>query len=146
MSLTPEQSVRTDAATPRAAGPLRTWGVLVALSAVFVTSAVWRPADEPTIILCVFRAATGYPCPGCGMTRAFCALGHGEIFRAVSFNPFSPLLFVALMLVWAHALSMILKLGRVQAVLERLRPNALAAKVLLALVAVWWVARLGGGY
>lgn len=149
MSLTLEQSNEprhTAPPPPGGAGLLRSWGVLVALSAVFVTSALWRPSDQPTFILCVFRAATGYPCPGCGMTHAFCAIGHGEWQRAISYNPFSPLVFVAFLLIWAHALALILKARPVQQALERLRPNALMSKVLLALVLVWWAARLHGGF
>jgi len=33
---------------------------------------------------CPFRAATGIPCPGCGMTRIADAVAHGRIGQAVS--------------------------------------------------------------
>lgn len=32
-------------------------------------------------ILCTIRSVTGYPCPGCGLTRAIVSAVHGE-FRA----------------------------------------------------------------
>jgi len=46
--------------------------------------------------LCLFHAVTGIDCPGCGMTRAFLHLAHGDFTAAWSFHPFSP--FVALLL------------------------------------------------
>lgn len=38
---------------------------------------------------CTFRALTGYPCPGCGGTRAVAALFHGQLLRAVKYNAFA---------------------------------------------------------
>ena len=120
--------------------------VLPHTSAVFVVSALWSPSDLPGIILCPLRALTGYPCPGCGMTRAFCAIGHGEFARAVGYNALSPLVFIAALGIWAHALATILKLEGARAALERLMPDARAAKLLLTLTLVWWLVRLKGGF
>ncbi len=36
---------------------------------------------------CVFRLATGLPCPTCGMTRAVLALAHGDWAHAWIMNP-----------------------------------------------------------
>ena len=41
---------------------------------------------------CPFKAITGLPCPGCGGTRAFVALLHGQFMEAVMTNPLSVLL------------------------------------------------------
>lgn len=127
-----------------AAARRRAWLVLGALSAIFVTSALWRPSDNG-IVLCPFRALTGYPCPGCGMTRAFSAIAHGEVWRAVRYNPLSPLLFLALIAVWAGALATILSWPRVRTLVMRLRPNALTTNVLLVIVLAWWIVRLALG-
>ena len=32
---------------------------------------------------------TDYPCPACGLTRAFCAIGHGDFAGAWELNPFA---------------------------------------------------------
>ncbi len=36
--------------------------------------------------LCIFKIVFGHPCPGCGMTRAFWALLHGDVVSAIGFN------------------------------------------------------------
>lgn len=36
---------------------------------------------------CAFEAATGYPCPGCGGTRAVVALFEGKILGSFFYNP-----------------------------------------------------------
>jgi hypothetical protein len=127
-----------------AAGRWRAWVVLLGLSAMFLTSALWRPSDNG-IILCPFRAMTGYPCPGCGMTRAFSAIAHGELWRAVRYNPLSPLLFLAAIAIWASAAATILKWEAARSALARLRPSTLAANVLMVIVMLWWITRLAVG-
>ena len=45
---------------------------------------------------CPFHALTGLNCPGCGLTRGFNALFHGDILSALHFNallPFYALIF-----------------------------------------------------
>ena len=39
--------------------------------------------------LCLFHAATGLNCPGCGMTRALVAVFEGRLFDAWSLHPLS---------------------------------------------------------
>ncbi|HEV2912666.1 MAG TPA: DUF2752 domain-containing protein [Pyrinomonadaceae bacterium] len=121
------------------------WATWLGLSTMFAVSAVWHPSDDG-IILCPFRAVTGYPCPGCGMTRAFSAIAHGDIWRAVIYNPLSPFLFLALLLVWANAAATLLNWRGVHSRLARLRPSANASAVMLFVLLAWWVVRLVGGF
>jgi hypothetical protein len=142
-----EGGFKQETAIPSAPGDRAlAWATLLGLSAVFIISAIWRPADEPTIILCPFRAITGLLCPGCGMTRAFCALGHLEFRRAVHFNALSPILFLSFMMMWVGAAATLLDLQKVRAMVSRLRPNTTAAVTILVLVMVWWVVRLAFGF
>lgn len=123
------------------------WLVWLGLTAMFVVAALWRPPDESGLVLCPFRALTHYPCPGCGMTRAFCALAHFEFWRAVKFNALSPLLFLVALIAWARAAANVFRIERLRSFLASLpRPTPLAAKLALALVMVWWAARLAGGF
>lgn len=45
------------------------------------------PYVERAPTLCLFRMVTGQPCPSCGMTRATCALVHGEWAKAMRYHP-----------------------------------------------------------
>jgi hypothetical protein len=47
--------------------------------------------------LCVFRIFTGFPCPGCGLTRSFLALLQGDMAKSFQYHPFLlPVLFTFL--------------------------------------------------
>lgn len=45
------------------------------------------------IPLCAMRETFGLPCPGCGLTRAFIHLAHGDPAGAAVMNPFGLVLF-----------------------------------------------------
>ena len=49
-------------------------------------------------VLCPWKALTGMPCPGCGMTRALVAMAGGHIMAALRYHPFSALLLGGLVL------------------------------------------------
>lgn len=58
---------------------------------------VYLPALEayPLPQICSLRRLTGYPCPGCGMTRSFISMAHVQFSAAFSYHPLGPLLFLA---------------------------------------------------
>lgn len=79
--------------------PVGDW-VLLGLSAVVIvlsflmnmqgTTQVLIPGtNQPLPETCSFRRWTGRDCPGCGMTRAFISIAHGEFVAAWRFNPAS---------------------------------------------------------
>jgi hypothetical protein len=56
-------------------------------------AAVWYfdPTRVAFMPACMLYSATGYACPGCGLTRGFHALFHGDIAGALGFNALIPL-------------------------------------------------------
>ncbi len=51
-----------------------------------VLGAVW--AGIQGILFCPFKLLTGWPCPGCGMTRALWALAGFRFSEALAYHPF----------------------------------------------------------
>jgi hypothetical protein len=49
--------------------------------------------NQPLPPLCQLKMLTGIDCPGCGLTRSFIALGHGQWGESFRFNPAGPLWF-----------------------------------------------------
>jgi hypothetical protein len=82
---------------------------------------------------CLFAAATGAPCPFCGLTHGVAELGAGHLAAAVALHPLAPL--AALL---AIAVPIALARGRSLAV------PVPALVVLAALLVTTWIARLAG--
>ncbi|TQL66324.1 uncharacterized protein DUF2752 [Nocardioides albertanoniae] len=68
--------------------------VVAALGLGGVAIAALLPAGgiEDGPVLCPFRALTGLPCPGCGLTRSWVYLMHGDLGSSLASNWFGPLL------------------------------------------------------
>lgn len=49
--------------------------------------------------LCLFKLMTGYPCAGCGMTRAVVAAAHGHFLEAFKWHPLGLAFFLGAWLV-----------------------------------------------
>jgi hypothetical protein len=80
---------------------------LITLSGVFLASIIFSLpqtySPEPYFTICGFKSFTGLPCPGCGLTHSFCALGKGDVVSAVGFNLLGPPLFILFVLVWMRS-------------------------------------------
>src|SRR5215212_6090484 len=55
-------------------------------------AAVWYfdPTKAGFFPVCPLYALTGFACPGCGLTRGFHALFHGDILTALDYNAMLP--------------------------------------------------------
>ncbi|MFT3900695.1 MAG: DUF2752 domain-containing protein [Gordonia sp. (in: high G+C Gram-positive bacteria)] len=104
-------------------------GAVLAIAAAWPTASV---TDGPGT--CIFRHVTGLPCPGCGLTRSFVMLAHGDVSAAFGFNLFGPVFFAAVAATVVVAL-WVLATGRGQP-LERWKRVAFS-KATLAVLGVW---------
>lgn len=81
--------------------PTLAWfGLLSAVGLLLAARTLSIQAGEVTVPLlkqplpsvCLLRRLTGWPCPGCGLTRALVAATHGEGEAAWRYNPAGSLL------------------------------------------------------
>lgn len=54
---------------------------------LFAVCAIWVGGDWPISPFCPVRSITGFPCPGCGGTRAAKLLCTGDLLGAILLNP-----------------------------------------------------------
>jgi hypothetical protein len=69
---------------------LATAGVLATVGGVAFVVGYFNPVTAGFFPTCPLYSMTGIYCPGCGMTRAFHALFHGDILGALHFNAMWP--------------------------------------------------------
>ena len=83
------------------------WVILGLCASVLLLSAFLSLGSEPGQVLlpllnrplpplCQMKMLTGLDCPGCGLTRSFIALAHGQWRDSFRFNPAGPLWFAFL--------------------------------------------------
>lgn len=118
-------------------------GHLIAAAAalIIVASFLFTTETLPATVLCVFRAVTGAPCPGCGMTRAFCSISHGEFREAWQLNPFSFLVYGIVVLTAAAPL-WTRRFPRTADLLLRSRGTTIAASVVIGVLIIFGVFRI----
>ena len=86
MSATAKQ-IRFASSSERAYAAAAATAMAAGVSAVFY----FEPTTAGFFPACPLYTITGYACPGCGLTRGFHALFHGDILTALDFNALIPL-------------------------------------------------------
>jgi hypothetical protein len=113
-------------------------GIFLAAAALQVGLALFHLPGWP----CAFRATTGRPCPGCGMSRALAALVRGDWGAALFLHAFAPLFAAAgLLLLVASVLPAAWRARLVQGVSAVERATG-AAVWLAGAFMVYWLVRL----
>ena len=76
-------------------------GILAVGAGAFVVS-YFNPTTAGFFPVCPLYALTGIHCPGCGLTRGFHALFHGDVLTALHYNALLPIfaLFFGFVFVW----------------------------------------------
>ena len=74
--------------------------IFLICTGIVAASMILSPTDSVVSLgsfeipeLCMWRRLTGYGCPGCGMTRSFTYMGHGQIIDAFRLHMAGPLLY-----------------------------------------------------
>jgi len=124
--------------------------VLLFCGAVLACAAVLTPGEEGLSLLgyrwpfhCWLHETLGIKCALCGMSRSFCALGHGDIAAGLRFHRLGALVFALFCLQIPYRLyALAIRPRKVHAKLVRFH---IALVVLVsAAVLVNWVVYLGG--
>ncbi|HKU41736.1 MAG TPA: DUF2752 domain-containing protein [Polyangiales bacterium] len=70
-----------------ATGFFRDRALVIGVTAItFAAARAYAGHVEHGPVMCPLRGIFGIPCPGCGMTRAFCALTQGDVASALAFH------------------------------------------------------------
>ena len=91
---------------------------------------------------CPLRAATGVPCPGCGLSRGVSALIHGDSREMVSLHVFSPALLLFIILVLAVGVLPNANRASVLRFIDRFEQQTSFALIGLLLLMAYWLVRL----
>lgn len=67
---------------------------LLVLTGAILLASLLFPADSFSCFPCFFKRLTGYPCPTCGFTRAFCHFASGNPMAGVQDCPFALIVFI----------------------------------------------------
>ena len=81
--------------------------IFATLTGIFAASLLLPlPGSDGSIAhlpsLCPFYNITGLPCPGCGLTRAFVSLGHGQWLESLHWHPLGWLIALVLACLWVR--------------------------------------------
>jgi hypothetical protein len=119
------------------------WSAPVAIAACFTGAASWVWVSNPTdsgaydLPSCLVKMTTGLDCPGCGGTRAFYYLMHGNLPEAVRHHAMAVL--AAPFLIWLYVAYSVRKMtGRA------LPMPSLGGRTMALFVGAWavfWIAR-----
>jgi hypothetical protein len=88
-------------------------------------AAVWYfdPSKATIFPVCPLYSLTGFACPGCGLTRGFHALFHGDILTALDYNALLP--FFGLLVGFAFLSLLFIAVRGRRMSFNLLHPNAL---------------------
>lgn len=64
---------------------------VIAMGTAGVVGFLFDPVKSNFLPVCPLYSLTGLACPGCGLTRGFHALFHGDVITALDFNLLLPI-------------------------------------------------------
>lgn len=88
--MTKEETIKTRITASTNEKLLAATGILALGGGAFYTW-FFNPTTQGIFPACPLLTATGFACPGCGLTRGFHALFHGDILTALGYNALLPI-------------------------------------------------------
>jgi hypothetical protein len=116
--------------------------VLAGLSLVFVVSVFYKPPETDYIPICIFKALTGLPCPGCGLTHSFCALAKGKLASAFGYNAVGPPIFLLAIGFWLRSAALLVGKLKAVRVFDRIARGRTLTTLLLLVLGAFGIGRI----
>ena len=91
---------------------------------------------------CTFKTVIGYGCPGCGLTRSFISLSHGQLTEAFYFNAVGLPLYLLVIAQIPYRLVQVHRIRQGQSTLQLSQIGKWFAYLLGVLLVVQWILRL----
>src|SRR5687768_6804057 len=128
------EAVAGPAEVSGSSGVERIFAAAGALGMIGGAAAVWYfdPTKAGFFPVCPLYSLTGFACPGCGLTRGFHALFHGDVITALDYNALLPLF--ALLIGFAFVSLVFFAVRGRKVRMNLLHPNSLWVFFVLLLV------------
>jgi len=118
--------------------PVTSAAAVAWLPALLTCLWAYAPFAGRGAVICAFRIVSGFPCPGCGMTRALGELLRGRVAVSLHFHPLAIPTLAAFIVAWVYGI-----------VASRRRVNPITSRFVLTVLTplagillIVWVARL----
>ena len=131
--------------------PLFHWVLLLMAIGVLVGAVMLKVRGTEQVVLplveiplpdvCTYKRLVGAECPGCGLTRCFISVAHGDVVRAWSFNPAGVFLFVVVVAQIPYRSLQVYRLQRGQAEIRLRRLALLTVWLLVVSLFLQWIVR-----
>jgi hypothetical protein len=99
---------------------------------------------QPLPELCMMKRMGGAGCPGCGMTRSFISLGHGDLAAAWSYNPAGVWFFAIILFQLPYRGVQLWRIRRGLPELQTFRLAQVSLSILAAGMIGQWLLRMAG--
>lgn len=107
---------------------------IILSAALFMVLYLQNP-NRPALLPCYWNELTGFDCPGCGMTRAFCNLIHGNVAASLHNNLLVVFAFPAAVFLWCDVLYFIMT-GRSFHIFKRIPKKILCIMLILTITLI----------
>ena len=119
--------------------------IVAGLMVVFLVSIFYKPQesiDGQYFTICGFKNFTGLPCPGCGLTHSFCAIGKGDFVSAIVYNILGPPLFLLSLLIWIRSVCVLAGRTRFALAFDRMVARMRPVRVFLIAFVLFGAGRI----